>query len=68
MKKLGDLEGMDIEGLGKKASVQGTFNAMAARGLESGGPAERTARGVEEVARNTKELVKEAKLGGLVFA
>jgi len=68
MKKLGDLEGMDIEGLGKKASVQGTFNAMAARGLDTGGPAERTARGVEEVARNTKELVKEAKLGGLVFA
>ena len=69
MKKLGDLEGIDIEGLGKRAaSVQGTFNAMAARGLESGGPAERTARGVEEVARNTKELVKEAKLGGLVFA
>ena len=41
---------------------------MAVRGLESSGPAERTARGVEQVAKNTKELVKEAKLGGLVFA
>jgi hypothetical protein len=58
----------DVEGIGKRAaSVQGTFNATAIRGLESSGPAERTARGVEQVAKNTKELVKEAKLGGLVF-
>ena len=69
MKKLGELEGIDVEEIGKRAaSVQGTFNAMAVRGLDSSGPAERTAKGVEEVARNTKELVKEAKLGGLVFA
>ncbi|HBO45787.1 MAG TPA: hypothetical protein DD670_18060 [Planctomycetaceae bacterium] len=69
LKQLGELDGMDFEQLGERAtSVQGTFSAMAARGLESGGTAERTARGVEEVARNTKELLKEAKLGGLVFA
>lgn len=69
MKKLGQLGEIDVESIGKRtSSVQGTFNAMAVRGLDSGGPAERTARGVEQVAKNTKELVKEAKLGGLVFA
>ena len=68
-KKPGMPELPEVEGIGKRAaSVQGTFNAMAVRGLESSGPAERTARGVEQVAKNTKELVKEAKLGGLVFA
>ncbi len=68
-KKPGMPELPDVEGIGRRAaSVQGTFNAMAVRGLESSGPAERTAKGVEQVAKNTKELVKEAKLGGLVFA
>ena len=63
------LTNLDFEQLGKQTtSVQGTFNAAAIGGLASGGPEERTARGVEEVARNTKELVKEAKLGGLVFS
>lgn len=65
----GDLEGLDLEGMGKKSiSVQGTFNAMAAQGLGAGGPMERAARAGEETARNTRKLVVQAQHGGLQFA
>ena len=52
----------------RTVGVRGTFNAMAARGLGAGGAAERTAKATEEVAKNTKQLVDEAKDGGVVFA
>ncbi|MCL4193202.1 MAG: phage tail tape measure protein [Thermoguttaceae bacterium] len=65
----GDLEGLDLEGIGKKSiSVQGTFNAMAAQGLGTGGPMERAARAGEETAKNTRKLVMQAQHGGLQFA
>jgi len=65
----GDLEGLDLEGMGKKSvSVQGTFNAMAAQGLGTGGPMERAARAGEETAKNTRKLVMQAQHGGLQFA
>lgn len=68
LKKAGPLEGMDMEAMGKKAvSVQGTFNAMAVRGMGGGGPMERVAVASEEIARNTKDLLREARLGGPVF-
>lgn len=69
MKGPGDLEGLDFEGMGKKSiSVQGTFNAMAAQGLGTGGPMERAARAGEETAKNTRKLVMQAQHGGLQFA
>jgi len=64
-----DLEGLDFEELGKQAvSVQGTFNAMAVRGLAGGDPIQRVAKASEDTARNTKRLLQEAQHGGLVFA
>ena len=52
----------------EKVSVQGTFNALGARGLASEGPAERTAKATEQTAKNTKRLLNEAKNGGLAFS
>ena len=43
-----------------KLSSKGTFNAMATRGLSSGGPMEKVARATEATAANTKRLVKKA--------
>ena len=51
-----------------KMSVSGTFNAAAVAGLGADSLAQRTARASEQVAQNTSELVKEARLGNLVFA
>ncbi len=50
-----------------KVSVKGTFNAFGARGLGSEGPAERTAKAAEEIAKNTRRLLNEAQHGGLKF-
>jgi len=47
--------------------VTGTFSAMEARGLGAGGVTDRIAKASEETARNTKRLVTEAQMGGLVF-
>jgi hypothetical protein len=63
---LGDLPG--AAGGAAGGEIQGTFNAMAIRGLGADSLAERTARASEQIAENTKQLVKEAQNGGLVFA
>src|SRR5690606_13780068 len=66
-----NLGGLDqvLGEIGKeKVSVQGTFNALGARGLASEGPAERTAKATEETAKNTKRLLNEAKQAGLSFS
>ena len=58
----------DFEGVAKRSvSVVGTFNPLAAAGLGTGGPLERTARAGEETAKNTKKLVQQTQRGGLVF-
>jgi hypothetical protein len=49
------------------ADVKGTFFAQAVRGLGSDRLADRTAKGVEEIAANTRKMLLEARLGGLVF-
>jgi septum formation inhibitor MinC len=51
-----------------KTDVKGTFSAFAVAGLGSDSLAERTAAASEEVARNTEQLVRMARNGGLVFA
>jgi len=69
VKAIGDLEGVDIEGLARRSiSVVGTFNPFAVAGLGTGGPLERAARAGEETARNTRKLVQQAQHGGLQFA
>ena len=64
-----------LKGLGRgglaaagEATVRGTFNAAALQGLMAGGAQDRTAKATEEVAKNTKKLLDEAKDGGVVFA
>ncbi|MCC6427320.1 MAG: hypothetical protein IT435_10930 [Phycisphaerales bacterium] len=57
------------DAIGKGISVRGTFNALAAQGLESdGGAAERTAKATEQTAKHTKRLADAAQSGGLTFA
>jgi hypothetical protein len=63
-----------LEGLGptiqesqKTIGVAGTFNAMEAKGLGGGGVTDRIAKASEETARNTKQLLQEAQLGGMEF-
>jgi hypothetical protein len=63
---LGDLPG--AAGSAAAGEIQGTFNAMAIRGLGADSLAARTARASEQIAENTNQLVKEAQNGGLVFA
>jgi len=59
---------LEFEGVAQRSiSVVGTFNPLAAAGLGTGGPLERTARASEETAKNTKKLVQQAQHGGLVF-
>jgi hypothetical protein len=48
--------------------IQGTFNAMAVRGLGAESLSERTAKAAEQTAANTKKLVQEVQHGGLVFS
>jgi hypothetical protein len=61
---LGDLLGQGIQ---RTIGVMGTFNAMEAPGLASGGVADRLAKASEETAKNTKRLVQLAEDGGLEF-
>jgi hypothetical protein len=63
---MGDLPG--AAGGVAAGEIQGTFNAMAIRGLGADSLAQRTAKASEEIAQNTRQLVKEAQNGGLVFA
>jgi hypothetical protein len=57
------------EAIGKGISVRGTFNALAAQGLEAGdNAAERTAKATEQTAKHTKRLADAAQSGGLTFA
>jgi hypothetical protein len=63
-----------LEGLGptiqetqKTIGVSGTFNALEARGLGAGGVTDRIAKASEETAKNTKQLLQEAQLGGTEF-
>ncbi len=51
----------------RKIDTQGTFSALAARGLGADSLAERTARATEQIVANTKQLVDQAKQGKLVF-
>ena len=70
MRRPGELPDLDsiTEMAQKKADVQGTFSALAVRGLGATSLAERTAKATEQVAANTKKLLDKAKEGGLVFA
>lgn len=52
----------------RRIDVVGSFNPLAARGLGTDSLSERTAKATEQVAANTKQLVREAQHGGLVFA
>jgi hypothetical protein len=65
-----ELEGLDdvIDSTRQKVDVVGTFNPLAAVSLSSDSLGERTAKASEQVAANTKRLVQEAQLGGLVFS
>ena len=51
----------------RKIDTQGTFSALAARGLGADSLAERTAKATEQIVTNTKQLVDQAKQGKLVF-
>jgi len=67
--KQGSLSSLDeVLDLSKKIDVQGTFNALAVRGLGGETANARTARAVDQINDNVKELVAEARHGGLVFA
>ncbi|HEX5442607.1 MAG TPA: hypothetical protein VFW87_02205 [Pirellulales bacterium] len=63
---VGDLDSL-VEGVRRKIEVAGSFNPLAARGLGADSLSERTAKATEQVAANTKQLVREAKQGGMVF-
>ena len=52
----------------RKIDVVGSFNPLAARGLGASSLSERAAKATEQIAVNTKQLVREAQHGGLVFA
>lgn len=51
----------------RRVDVSGTFNAVVASQLGASSLAERTAKAVEQTAANTRKLLQEAQLGGLVF-
>lgn len=63
-------DGLDelINDTRRKIDVIGSFNPLAARGLGANSLSERTAKATEQVAANTKALVREAQHGGLVFS
>ena len=41
--------------------AKGSFNASAMLGLQAGGPAERTAKAADQIAKNTKKIVENTK-------
>jgi len=65
--ELPDIESV-VDTAQKKVDVQGTFNALAIRGLSASTLAERTARATEQTATNTRRLLERARDGGLAFA
>lgn len=67
--KKGSMSSLDeVIDLSKKLDVQGTFNALAVRGLGGETANARMTKAVDQINENVKELVAEAKHGGLVFA
>ncbi len=53
---------------GRAAETRGTFSAFALRGMQSGGPAERTAKATESTAKNTRAIdEKLAESRGVLF-
>ena len=52
---------------GGGGSVRGTFNAVAAWGLGTGNPMERTARASEKTAENTEEMKRDMKSQGMRY-
>ena len=57
-----------VEQQQRKVETKGTFYALAARQLGADTPAERTAKATEQIVVNTRDLLAEAKRGGLVFS
>ncbi len=57
----------DVVDLAKKVDVQGTFNAMALRGLGGDSLNERTAKAVDRIDENVKKIAAAAVAGGLTF-
>ena len=70
MRRPGELPDLDsvLETARQKVDIQGTFSALAVRGLGATSLAERTAKATEQVASNTKKLLDKAREGALVFA
>ena len=60
--------GKAVEQQQRKVETKGTFYALAARQLGADTPAERTAKATEQIVVNTRDLLAEAKRGGLVFS
>ncbi|MBM3982764.1 MAG: phage tail tape measure protein [Planctomycetes bacterium] len=58
----------EVLDLSKKVDVQGTFNALAVRGLGGESINERTAKAVDQINDNVKKIAVAAVHGGLVFA
>jgi hypothetical protein len=58
----------DVIDLSKKVDLQGTFNALAVRGLGGETMNARAARAVDQINDNVKKLAAAAVQGGLVFA
>lgn len=57
----------DVIDLSKKVDLQGTFNALAVRGLGGATVNERAAKAVGEINDNVKKIAAAAVHGGLVF-
>ncbi len=67
--KSGSMSSLDeVIDLSKKVDVQGTFNALAVRGLGGESLNERTAKAVDQINDNVKKIAVAAVHGGLVFA
>ena len=57
----------DVVDLAKKVEVQGTFNALALRGLGGDSLNARTAKAVDRIDDNVKKIAAAAVAGGLTF-
>ena len=67
--KSGSMSSLDeVIDLSKKIDVQGTFNALAVRGLGGESLNERTAKAVDQINDKVKKIAVAAVHGGLVFA
>lgn len=54
--------------LERTIGVRGTFNAMEVAGLGTGGVADRMARGIDQIEKNTQKIAELAKRWGVTFA